>query len=102
MLKEDPSSRCVSEKREKQLRVGWREEVSFTSQDGAGGRPGKEVPWPHPGDEVLLQLLHQEVCRLLLIGLVGLQVAPGLLGAGVKAFGSARGRGACLGSSCSL
>jgi hypothetical protein len=39
--------------------------------------------WPHPGQEVLLQLLHQEVSRLLLIGLVGLQVPPGFLGAGV-------------------
>lgn len=38
--------------------------------------------WPHPGDEVLLQFLHQEVRWLLLVGLVGLQVPPGLLGAG--------------------
>lgn len=43
------------------------------TQAGTGGREA------HPGHKVLLQLLHQKVGWLLLVGLVGLQVAPGLL-----------------------
>lgn len=62
------------------------------------GGPGREAMWPHPGDEVLLQLLHQEVRRLLLVGLVRLQVAPGLLGAGGEDISVSQADGAVLDS----
>ena len=71
------------------------ERGGFRHQEGAGGGQGREMRGPHPGDEILLQLLHQEVGRLLLIGFVSLQVPPGLLGAGVRTFGSARVRRLC-------
>ena len=62
-----------------------------------GEGPGREGRVPHPGNEVLLQLLHQEIGRLLLVGLVCLQVPPGLLGAGVRHSGQGkRAGGSCF------
>ena len=60
------------------------QDCSSEPQKELGGGPGREGRVPHPGNKVLLQLLHQEIGRLLLVGLVGLQVPPGLLGAGVR------------------
>ena len=76
-------------------RSAWKPELQLKpSQEGGGGEgPGREERGPHPGHEVLLQLLHQEICWLLLIGLVCLQVPPGLLGAVVRGIQVSPGRG---------
>lgn len=55
-----------------------------TRRNTLRGRGAWAGRWPHPGNEVLLQLLHQEVRGLLLVGLVGLQVSPRLLSAGAR------------------
>lgn len=67
--------------REGGCQCGWTCFEQATSGSGGAEEQGRRS---YPGQEVLLQLLHEEVGGLLLISLVGLQVPPCFLRAGYR------------------